>query len=314
MKKTVSFLFLLIVVKLVAYGQQDPQFTNYMFYKAGINPGSVGAEDAINGLLINRYQWVGLEGAPTTLVFSVDAPVDLFKRSGGLGINIVSDSWGYYDNMWVNFNYSYKITTSLGNLGLGVSAGFFNFKVNGEWDIPEDDVYTVAESDAWIPQGEASQLTLDVGFGAYLSTNKYYAGFSVSHLNQGAVKYDDVASDYLTRHYYLTGGYNIKLADPLFVVQPSFLFKANGGAWQLDLNTNVVYNERFWGGISYRIQDAVALLMGMELVNGLKIGYSFDLVTSALSAYGFGSHEIFISYSIDLERNRSQKYKSIRFL
>jgi len=59
MKKTVSFLFLVIIVKLVAYGQQDPQYTNNMFYKFGVNPGYAGAEDAINGLLLNRYQcWV----------------------------------------------------------------------------------------------------------------------------------------------------------------------------------------------------------------------------------------------------------------
>jgi hypothetical protein len=54
--------------------------------------------------------------------------------------------------------------------------------------------------------------------------------------------------------------------------------------------------------------------MGMELVNGLQIGYSFDLVTSAIRAGGFSSHEIFVRYSIDLEKNRNQKYKSIRFL
>jgi len=92
------------------------------------------------------------------------------------------------------------------------------------------------------------------------------------------------------------------------------LFKSDLAFYQLDLNTNVVFNKRFWGGITYRIQDAVALLMGMEMENGLCFGYSFDLTTSKMAAYGYGSHEIFISYSLDLERNRNQKYKSIRFL
>jgi hypothetical protein len=54
--------------------------------------------------------------------------------------------------------------------------------------------------------------------------------------------------------------------------------------------------------------------MGLEMENGLRFGYSFDLVTSALARNGFSSHEIFVSYSLDLERNRNQKYKSIRFL
>jgi type IX secretion system PorP/SprF family membrane protein len=314
MKKTVSFLFLLIIIKLAAYGQQDPQYTNNMFYKLGVNPGYAGSEDAINGLILNRYQWEGAEGAPKTLVFSADAAINAFGAPGGIGINIVSDQFGFYENMWINLNYSYKITTSLGTLGLGISPGIYNFSINGEWDIPQDDFYTQPESDPAIPQGEASQMALDIGFGAYLHTNKYYAGLSVSHINQAEVKYDDVATDFLVRHYYLTAGYNIKLSDPLFEVRPSFLFKSDLASWQMDLNVNVVYDERFWGGISYRVQDAVALLMGMELFNGLRVGYSFDLVTSAMSRSGFASHEIFVGYSIDLERNRSQKYKSIRFL
>ena len=110
------------------------------------------------------------------------------------------------------------------------------------------------------------------------------------------------------------GGYNIKLTDPLFELRPSFLFKSDLAGWQIDLNTNVVYDERFWGGISYRVNDAIALLMGLEMENGLRIGYSFDLVTSAIGRYGYGSHEIFIGYSLNLERSRNQKYKSVRFL
>lgn len=319
MKKTVSFLYLLILVIFAARGQQDPQYTNNMFYKLGANPGYAGAEDAINGLILNRYQWAGYGGGePKTLVFSVDGAIKAFGAPGGIGLNIVSDQLGFYDNMWINLSYSYKVETALGTLGIGVSPGFYNFSIkpDGGWSSP-DDVLNSTEGgtgDNLIPQQEASQLAFDVGMGLYLHSNKYYAGFSVSHINQAAVKYDDLASDYLARHYYLMGGYNIKLSDPLFELRPSFLFKSDMASWQLDLNTNVVYDDKFWGGLSYRVQDAVALLLGMELVNGLRIGYSFDLTTSAMRRNTLGSHEFFVSYSIDLERNRNQKYKSIRFL
>ena len=82
----------------------------------------------------------------------------------------------------------------------------------------------------------------------------------------------------------------------------------------MDVNTNIIYDDRFWGGLSFRMNDAVALLLGLEMFNGLNLGYSFDLVTSSIGYYGFASHEFFISYSIDLERDRNKKYKSIRFL
>ncbi|MFN2431100.1 MAG: type IX secretion system membrane protein PorP/SprF, partial [Cryomorphaceae bacterium] len=117
------------------------------------------------------------------------------------------------------------------------------------------------------PQGEASQVAFDVGSGLYLSSNQYFLGISTTHINQATIEYDETARGYLTRHYYLMGGYNIKMADPLFELRPSFLFKTDVAAWQLDLNANIVYDDRFWGGISYRIRDAVALLMGLELAN-----------------------------------------------
>ena len=201
-------------------------------------------------------------------------------------------------------------------MGIGVSLGVANKNINGEWSIPEDrfGIYTQPDSDPAIPKGDVSQIALDAGFGLYLSSNQYYLGASVTHLNQAEIKFDENATTYLARHYYLSGGYNIKLPDPLFELRPSFLFKSDLAGWQLDVNTNVVFDERFWGGISYRVQDAVALLMGMEMANGLRFGYSFDLVTSALGRNGYGSHEIFVSYSVDLDKSRNQKYKSIRFL
>ncbi len=311
MKKAISFLFLIMSVTIATYGQLDPQYTNNMYYKLGVNPGFAGTGEAITGLMINRYQW---SGQSKVLVFSADAAVNAFGRSEGVGISVMSDKLGFYDNTWVTLSLAHKVTTSLGTLGLGLSPGVFNFSLNGEWEVPDAGMLVQPESDPSIPQGEVSQVGFDVGFGAFLYTNNYYAGLSVTHLNQAAVMYDDVATDFLVRDYYLMGGYNIKLPDPLFELWPSFLVKTDLAAVQFDINANIVYNEKIWGGLSYRHQDAIALLLGMELFNGMRIGYSFDFTTSAMSRSGFGSHEIFISYSIDLEKNRNQKYKSIRFL
>lgn len=285
-----------------------------MFYKLGVNPGYAGAENTISGLILNRYQWEGMNGGPKTLVFSVDAATNLFGRTTGLGLNIISDQLGYAKNILINANYAYRTELSFGNLGIGVSAGFYNQSINGDWKTPEGDQWTPPTSDPGIPQGEVSQLVPDFNAGIYLTSTKYFLGISATHLNEAAIKYDEVAGSYLSRHYYLSGGYNIKLGDPLFEVRPSFLLKSDIATWMLDVNANIVYNDKFWGGISYRVDDAVVLLLGLELTNGLKVGYSFDLVTSAIGYYGFASHELFVTYSVAIERNRNQKYKSIRFL
>ncbi|MBN1822169.1 MAG: type IX secretion system membrane protein PorP/SprF [Prolixibacteraceae bacterium] len=316
MKKFKSFLFFIFIFNLAVVGQQDPQFTNNAFYKLGVNPGFAGSDNAISGIILNRYQWSGFgDGAPKTLVFSAEGAIDAFGHPGGIGLNIISDELGFEKNTWVNIIYAYKSTLNVGTLGIGISGGVYNKSINGEWYVPEyEGVYTSPSSDPGIPQQEVSQMAFDIGLGLYLKANNYYAGASVTHVNQASILFDGEASTYLTRHYYLMGGYNIKLPDPLFELRSFCLFKSDLASWQVDLNANVVYNERFWGGLNYRYQDAISLLLGAELFNGLVFGYSFDVTTSAMGRYGYGSHEIFVSYSFELEKNRTRKYKSIRFL
>ena len=224
MKKIISFFFFIFTVYLSALGQQDPQYTNYMFNKFSVNPGFAGSEDAISGTILNRYQWTGFRDAPQTLVFSVDAAVGIFGSPAGIGINIISDELGPESNVLVNFAYAWRKSLSFGDLGVGVSLGMFNKSLSGEWEIPEDDlgIYTPPGSDPAIPEGEVSQVAFDAGMGVYLKSARYYLSASVTHINQASIKFSDLASTYLARHYYLMGGYNIKLSDPLFELRPSF--------------------------------------------------------------------------------------------
>jgi hypothetical protein len=54
-------------------------------------------------------------------------------------------------------------------------------------------------------------------------------------------------------------------------------------------------------------------MAGIKVFNGLTIGYSFDLPTSAL-VKSAGNHEVVLSYSFTIDKANKNKYKSIRFL
>ena len=315
MKKIFCFLFLLIIANLAAIAQQDPQFSFNKLTHLTVNPGFAGSEEGMNGLILNRYQWSGFDGAPKTLVFSVGSRTKLFGAESGVGLNIISDEQGFERNARINLNYAYRTKTSLGDLGIGTSLGFFNKSYNGKWEVPgnEDDV-SWDKNDPLAPQGEYSQLAFDVGFGVYLKSKNYFVGTSVTHINQAKIKYNGEVFDYFARHYYLLGGYNISLTDPLFVLQPSVFVKTDMASLQVDLNVELIYNNRIAGALNYRLDDGIGVLLRYELSNGLRAGYAFDLVTSALGRYGYGSHELFISYTINLGKGRLKKYKSVRFL
>lgn len=314
MKKIIYFLFLLILFNLAAIAQQDPQLSFNKLTQLTVNPGYAGSNSAVSGLILNRYQWSGFEGAPKTLIFSVESLVDLFGGKSGLGLNIISDELGFEKNILVNLNYAYLVQTSLGSLGIGTSLGIFNKAIDGDWSVPEGSYYVNPNSDGLIPSGSVSQVAYDLGFGLYLTNKDYFAGLSVTHLNQAKIEFSDMAYTFYTRHYYLSGGYRVQLSDPSFVLQPAVFVKTDLASTQVDLNVDLVFRDRFWGGLGYRLDDAVVISVGVEMMSGLRLGYAYDLVLSALGRYSNGSHELYLNYSFDLKKNREKKYKSVRFL
>jgi len=316
MKKIFCFLFLYIIAILAAIAQQDPQFSFNRLTQLTVNPGFAGNDGLMSGTILNRYQWDGIKGAPKTLVFSAGTATNIFGLNSGVGLNVISDELGFLKNITVSLDYAYHKKTSIGDLGIGASVGFYNMAIvlaDGGWYIP-DGAYFQSTAEDGIPQADASQLALDVGFGVYLKSNNYFAGFSATHLNQATIQLGETAEAYLVRHYYLCAGYNIKLNNPLFELQPAIYIKTDRASFQSDMTVDLIYKKKFSGGLNYRIDDAVSVLVGFEMNNGLRIGYAYDIITSALAGYTGGSHEFYLNYSFDLGKNRSKKYKSVRYL
>jgi type IX secretion system PorP/SprF family membrane protein len=312
MKKRICFSFLLIIFNLAAIAQQDSQFSFYKLTQLTNNPGYAGSSRAISGLILNRAQWSGLEGAPKTKLFSAESSTELWGIKSGIGINVIRDELGYQKTTLVNFNYAYLVQTSWGDLGIGTAFGIFNKAIDGDWDVPSGGSYNL--NDDYRPSDDISQVAIDIGLGLYLKSPVYFAGISVTHLNQSEISFSDDAYDFYSRHFYFTGGYTILMPNPLFTLQPSVLYRTDLAGSQTDFNIDVTYNERFTGGIGYRINDGLIILLSVELPNGLKAGYAYDITTSALSADSSGSHELFLSYSFAIRKGRNKKYKSVRYL
>jgi hypothetical protein len=77
-----------------------------------------------------------------------------------------------------------------------------------------------------------------------------------------------------------------------------------------------LFRDKYWAGLGWRLQDAVLLMAGLEIGNGIRAGYSYNISTSALGRAGSGgSHEIMLGYTFDLSLGkRNMRYKSVRFL
>ena len=313
MKKLASII-LLIIIGLKLMAQQDPKFSQNMYLLPVYNPGAIGQSDKICVAAAFRNQWTGLPNAPVTTTFTAHSPVKFLGRTHGVGINLMNDNLGYHNDFYASLSYSYKVDLGAGKLGAGIQIGLANQSLTPEWFTPADE--SAWQGDIAIPQGEVSDFAFDVGLGLYYSTDNLYAGFSTTHLNQASFDYaDDNAEPSMVRHYYAVAGYNIQLSNPMFELIPSFMLQTDLRSNHIYLNTNIRYNKKFWGGVSYTIGGAATALFGIELLNGIKVGYSYDFELSPLLKYNSGSHEITVRYCFDLSLDKSpQKYESIRFL
>jgi type IX secretion system PorP/SprF family membrane protein len=113
----------------------------------------------------------------------------------------------------------------------------------------------------------------------------------------------------------MTGGYTLQLPNPSLELLPSLFVYSDGKIAQFTVTSLLRYNKKVWGGVSYRAGDALIGIIGLELFNGIRIGYSYDFTISDMGKTSGGSHEFMVNYCFDLSLGKSpMKYKSIRFL
>ena len=301
------------------FGQQDAQYSHNMFNQMAINPAYAGSQDMICINALNRNQWMGFPGkniAPRNMVFSANAPFSLFEKQHGVGLSILNDKAGAENTIGLKLGYAFRHKMEIGDgwLSGGLSLGFLSKSIDGS--LLQNPIGSGAAD--LIPSLN-KDLVFDFALGVYYKTDKLYFGFSTNHPTSsyqytssgktGALPY------YSVPHFYITGGYSYELSNPMYKLEPSFFIQSVGQATTVNLNTNLVYNNRIWGGLSYRPGAAVTALFGLELMTGIKFGVAYDYETSDIGKISDGSLEVVVIYGFKLKKEKiPQRYKSIRFL
>jgi type IX secretion system PorP/SprF family membrane protein len=286
--------------------QQDPQFSQNMFTKLAVNPGFAGASGGYCGTLLYRNQWTGFGGEPKTMLLTADAELDVIH--GGAGLTVVAaDNLGVNKNLMARLAYAYRTDLGEGNIGIGLDLGLMQESLNGDKLVYND------QGDQNIPTGSVSGNSFDMGLGVYYNTEKLFVGASASHLTEGDIKYSDITTK-LSRHYYLMAGYGIDLTSSL-TLKPAVLVKSDGASTQFDGNANLLISNKYWIGLSYRLQDAVVIMAGLEIIPNLKLGYAYDLTTSDIKTYSSGTHEVMLNYCFKpVKIVKRQFHRNVRFL
>jgi len=293
-----------ILMTSFIFGQQDAQYTQYMYNMNVINPAYAGSEGTLNIGLLGRTQWVNLPGAPKTFTATINAPV---SEHVGLGLSIISDEIGPVKEQNVYADFSYTIPTSeIGKLAFGLKGGF---------SFQNIDYFELSTNQASDPMfaNNLNKTYPNFGFGAFYYTNKFYVGLSMPNLLKSRYfekKGGIVSSASEQMHYFLTSGYVFELSQDV-KLKPSIMYKAVTGApISMDYSLNALLYNKLEIGVSYRVGDSYSGTMNFLVTKNLRIGYAYDYTVSNLSAFNSGSHEVFLLYNVDFSR---ADFKSPRF-
>lgn len=290
MFKKISSILAICLASISTFAQQDSQYTQYMYNTININPAYAGSRGMLSVFGMHREQWVGMDGAPKTNAFSVNAPIGDTRL--GVGISFVNDEIGPSTENNISADLSYRMTVSeTYDLSFGIKGSYNMMDVN----FSKLNIYNTNDPRF---QNNIDHLDkLNIGAGLYLHSDRTYVGVSVPNFIE-AKHYDDdsygVAEDKM--HFYVMGGHVFDLS---YAVQfkPAALVKVVTGApLQVDLSANFLIHEKLTLGAAYRWDAAVSLMAGFQISDGLFVGYAYDAETTRLAHYNSGSHEIFLRF------------------
>lgn len=314
--KKVSVFVLIMISTCIGFAQQQAQFTQYMFNRLSYNPGYAGSSGAICFSGLYRNQWMGLTLAspggdisagstPQNILFSFDMPVNFLH--GGIGLSVLTNKLGYYSAINIGADYAYRFFTPRGSFAIGIEANLSN----GNLDYANLVPYKSLTGDVLNPidrnldddpvlksRSTESDMVFDASAGLYYTEpGRLYLGLSAKNLLGGESK---VLNYKNARSFYLFAGYDYTFYDQSYHLIPSMLVKtADLATIQLDVSCLLQYQNTVWMGLSYRIQDAVSILGGVNWKN-MKIGLAYDMTTSKLGTYksarSKGSLELFLKY------------------
>lgn len=296
--------------------QQTIQFTQYIFNPLSVNPAYAGYKEEWFAQMSLRKQWVGIEDAPRTGQVSIDGILDPERKKMGFGFQIGGDKLGPQTATSAYLNYAYRIQlndAATGHLSFGIAAGL------SQYSVDYSRLSAIDGGDQYALQGESSNMVPDFRFGVYYYCPKWYLGASVMDLlsgkSNGSISSDELGTIKHKRHVYFQAG-TIFTVNAECKLRPSLLVKEDfKGPTMVDLNTMVIFRDRYWLGATYRTSasfwkkdleekasvskaSSVAGIAQFFISKALRIGYSYDYSVNRLNSVENGSHEITLGFTL----------------
>ncbi|RDY57746.1 type IX secretion system membrane protein PorP/SprF [Flagellimonas nanhaiensis] len=285
------YIFLAIfLLSFIAIGQQDPNYSFYRYNMNIYNPAFAGSSEGAEFTLGIRSQWAGIEGAPESQSAIFGMPVG---KNVGLGVSILNDRTFIEQQTWMAIDISYFIQLDEDHklyFGIKGSANSYDANTDGlvTYGIGQDGTLMDYES----------RFTPNVGAGAYLKHDRYFASLSVPKLLTPDRLQERDGNAFLGAdrlHAYLSGGYSFILGKTTDLKTMAMLRYVDASPVSLELTGIVDFGERFEFGASYRHDESISGLFLFSISNGFNLGYAYETaIQNSIDGLDNNTHELFM--------------------
>ncbi len=317
---------LLLTISFVGLRAQDASFSQTYEAPLYLSPSFTGLTNGSRLTLNYRNQWPGVGKAYQDYALAFDHFFD--GVSSGLGLMWMCDNYakGLVIDNAISLLYSYEITISSAlYIRPGISFTYGTRKLDQSKmisysDITSDGKYVLGGSSLDFERTKRDRI--DAGASIMLYNNNFWVGATVDHLMRPDASFTD-AKEEIGLKTIVYGGYKLVYEESYRGSEPKSI------TFALDYKNQYSYNQFqvgvYWYyapievGATYRglfftvseeisSKDAIIPNLGINL-RALRIGYSYDMTISGISAFGNGAHEISLLYRILPNNIRSKVYK-----
>ena len=290
--KRIFQILIISVISMTAYGQSDPLLTHFVFDKQSYNPAFVGSKENLDlGAIYRNQWWSGIDGAPKTANFYMNMPI-LNNRSG-IGLAIVSDKIGFTKMFAADISYAYRMKMEKSTLALGLMGRI----EKGSYDWEKADPNDVDDTEI---SGDGGMVG-NIGAGIYFNTDNFYAGLSMPRLTKNSLYLKKDGFERKFNSFYLMAGYVMDVSNNMKFYPAALVSFNKDVPFEFELNGNLIFNDAFMVGASYRYQDAISGLLQYRFKGGLKAGFAVDFTASELKKATTGSFEVMVGYTLQCD-------------
>ncbi len=314
MKKSSFYIFIVLTFfAKIAFSQQDPQISQFMFNKLFYNPAYAGNESEVCFNALGHQQWRKFEGAPNTNFLTADMPLNIKGNDFGLGVIFLNDQYGFVTDFAFYLPLAYRFNLGMGRMSIGLQPGIFNKTFKPSWKFPEQNENILTS--------DRPATVFDINAGAFFEYENFSLGLSATHLTRPAFRFapgDSTTAGgniFLTNHFFFYASYDYQTSNYLFDIIPNILVKSDISSTQFDINISVLYNKKVWAGVSYRNKDSFVFLIGTSYFKNIKLGLSYDLILSSIGRVATGTFEAYIGYCFSIEKaDNARQYRNVKTL